>query len=215
MGVSVSVDTTSNTYDSHGRPFRIRPEGWQTTGTASDPTELALTVQPANTARPVEATPAVIITPSRLWAAVVGYFPDAGGLVEPFEQYIADVFEAETFAYCELANGVRQDDLSSLAEIGDAARLDDDRSVEVVVFLNRFARSHSDSHAKRTRLHTLLQFEGESQRMLGGFERDQGAVSGVLDETSVMSSSKLRCGCFDSPKRRPTFVISKTIENLR
>ena len=31
-----------------------------------DPTELALTVQPANTARPVEATPAVIITPSRL-----------------------------------------------------------------------------------------------------------------------------------------------------
>jgi len=33
-----------------------------------DPTELELTVQPANTARPVEATPAVIITPSRLWA---------------------------------------------------------------------------------------------------------------------------------------------------
>ena len=34
-----------------------------------DPTELELTVQPANTARPVEATPAVIITPSRIWAA--------------------------------------------------------------------------------------------------------------------------------------------------
>ena len=34
-----------------------------------DPIELELTVQPANTARPVEATPAVIVTPSRLWAA--------------------------------------------------------------------------------------------------------------------------------------------------
>ncbi len=28
MGISVSVHTTSNTYDSHGRPFRIRPKGW-------------------------------------------------------------------------------------------------------------------------------------------------------------------------------------------
>jgi len=34
----------------------------------SDPTELALTVQPANTARPVDTTPATSITPSRLWA---------------------------------------------------------------------------------------------------------------------------------------------------
>ena len=37
-----------------------------------DPTELELTVQPANTARPVEATPAVIITPSRLCATCKG-----------------------------------------------------------------------------------------------------------------------------------------------
>jgi len=34
-----------------------------------DPTELELAVQPANTAQPVEATPAGSITPSRLWAA--------------------------------------------------------------------------------------------------------------------------------------------------
>jgi len=34
-----------------------------------DPTELVSTVQPANTAQPVEATPATIIPPSRLWAA--------------------------------------------------------------------------------------------------------------------------------------------------
>ena len=123
--------------------------------------------------------------------------------------------ETETLAHCELANGVRHYDLSRMAEVGDPARLDDDRSVEVVGFLNRFARSHSDSHPKRTRLYTLLQFEGKSQRALGGLERDQGAVSGVLDETSVMSSAKLRCQCFDVTKRRPTFVISKTTENLR
>jgi hypothetical protein len=34
MGVSVRVDNTSNTYDSHGRPFRTRPKEWPITGTA-------------------------------------------------------------------------------------------------------------------------------------------------------------------------------------
>ncbi len=37
-----------------------------------DPTELELAVQPANTARPVDTTPATIIPPSRLWAATGG-----------------------------------------------------------------------------------------------------------------------------------------------
>jgi hypothetical protein len=41
MCVGMSVDTTSYTYDSHGRPFRIRPEGWQNHRDGGrDPTEL-------------------------------------------------------------------------------------------------------------------------------------------------------------------------------
>jgi len=44
-----------------------------------DPTELELAVQPANTAQPVEATPAGSITPSRLWAAGFGVCESADG----------------------------------------------------------------------------------------------------------------------------------------
>ena len=91
MCVGVSVHTTSNTYDSHGRPFRIRPEGWQNHRDGGrDPTELELAVQPANTAPPVEATPAAIIPPSRLWVGCLGGFPDSFGFVEAFERHFAD-----------------------------------------------------------------------------------------------------------------------------
>ena len=56
MVVSMSADTTSNTYDSHRRPFLLLTgEGVANHRDGGcDPTELPLTVQPANTARPVE-----------------------------------------------------------------------------------------------------------------------------------------------------------------
>ena len=69
MVVSVSVHTTSNTYDSHGRPFRSKAKGVTNHRDGGrDPTELLDSAQPVITARPVEATPATIIPPSRLWA---------------------------------------------------------------------------------------------------------------------------------------------------
>ena len=65
MVVSVSVDTTSDTYDSHRRPFLLLTgEGVANHRDGGrDPTELALTVQPANTARPVETTKTIIPQP--------------------------------------------------------------------------------------------------------------------------------------------------------
>ena len=65
MVVGMGVDTTSDFYDSRGRPFRSR----KAKGVANhrdggcDPTELALTVQPANTAQPVETTTTILPQP--------------------------------------------------------------------------------------------------------------------------------------------------------
>ncbi len=65
MVISLSVDTTSNFYDSHGRPFRSR----KAKGVANhrdggcDPTELVQSVQPANTAQPVETTTTILPQP--------------------------------------------------------------------------------------------------------------------------------------------------------
>jgi hypothetical protein len=65
MGISMSVHTTSNFYDSHRRPFLLLTgEGVANHRDGGrDPTELALTVQPANTARPVETTKTIIPQP--------------------------------------------------------------------------------------------------------------------------------------------------------
>ncbi len=65
MVVGMSVDTTSDFYDSHRRPFLLLTgEGvanhWDG---GCDPTELPLTVQPANTARPVETTTPILPQP--------------------------------------------------------------------------------------------------------------------------------------------------------
>jgi hypothetical protein len=65
MVVRMGVDTTSDSYDCHGRPFRSH----KAKGVANhrdggcDPTELVSTVQPANTARPVETTSPILPQP--------------------------------------------------------------------------------------------------------------------------------------------------------
>ena len=64
MVIGMGVNTTGDFYDSHGRPFRSKAKGVANHRNGGcDPTELVSTVQPANTAPPVETTKTILPQP--------------------------------------------------------------------------------------------------------------------------------------------------------
>jgi hypothetical protein len=81
--ISVGVDTTSDSCDCHGRPFRMQ----MAKGVADhrnggcDPTGLVSTVQPSNTARPVETNTIILPQPvmdAIHMVALGGFLPIVG-----------------------------------------------------------------------------------------------------------------------------------------
>jgi hypothetical protein len=90
--------------------------------------------------------------------------PDPFGFVEPFERHFSPWGEVETFADCELTDTVRDDDLSGVAEIADAACLGDDGPVDVPVLLDWFPGCHANPELQGTITACVLQVESERNR---------------------------------------------------